>query len=47
LSRLDSAPQRVNISLPRSLLAEIDDYAKAHGATRSVFFAEAARTAMR
>lgn len=47
VSRIDPAPQRVNISLPRYLLAEIDDYAKAHGATRSGFLAEAARVAMR
>jgi predicted RNase H-like HicB family nuclease len=47
LSRVDSAPQRVNISLPRSLLSEIDNYARARGATRSGFLAEAARAAMR
>jgi metal-responsive CopG/Arc/MetJ family transcriptional regulator len=47
LSRVDVAPQRVNISLPRSLIAEIDAYARARGATRSGFLAEAARAAMR
>ncbi|MDR2113488.1 MAG: type II toxin-antitoxin system HicB family antitoxin [Candidatus Accumulibacter sp.] len=47
LSRVDAAPRRVNISLPRCLLAEIDEYAKARGATRSGFLAEAARAAMR
>lgn len=47
VSRIDPAPQRVNVSLPRYLLAEIDTYAKAHGATRSGFLAEAARAAMR
>ncbi|MDR2092958.1 MAG: type II toxin-antitoxin system HicB family antitoxin [Azoarcus sp.] len=47
LSRVDATPQRVNISLPRSLIAEIDDYARAHGATRSGFLAEAAKAAMR
>jgi len=46
VSRIDPAPQRVNISLPRYLLAEIDGYARAHGATRSGFLAEAARSAM-
>lgn len=47
ISRIDPTPQRVNISLPRHLLAEIDRYAKSHGATRSGFLAEAARSAMR
>jgi hypothetical protein len=47
LSRVDSTPQRVNISLPRSPLLEIDGYAKAHGVTRSGFLSEAARAAMR
>lgn len=46
LSRMDCTPQRVNISMPRNLIAEIDDYARAHGATRSGFLAEAARRAM-
>ena len=46
VSRIDPSPQRVNISLPRSLLAEIDRYASTHGATRSGFLAEAARAAM-
>ena len=39
--------EKINITLPRLLLAKIDSYAKAHGATRSGFLAEAARTAMR
>jgi predicted RNase H-like HicB family nuclease len=39
--------EKLNITLPRLLLAKIDDYAKAHGATRSGFLAEAARAAMR
>lgn len=47
VSRIDPAPRRVNVSLPRYLLAEIDHYAAAHGATRSGFLAEAARAAMR
>ena len=29
ISRLDSSPQRVNISLPLSLIAEVDHYARA------------------
>jgi hypothetical protein len=43
VSRIDPTPQRANVLLPRYLLAEIDCYAKAHGATRSGFLAEAAR----
>lgn len=39
--------EKVNITLPRILLSRIDDYAKAHGATRSGFLAQAARQAMR
>lgn len=39
--------EKINITLPRLLLAKIDNYAKAHGATRSGFLAEAARAAMR
>ena len=47
VSKIDPAPHRVNISLPRYLLTEIDNYAKSHGATRSGFLADAARMAMR
>jgi predicted RNase H-like HicB family nuclease len=39
--------EKVNITLPKVLLSRIDDYAKAHGATRSGFLAQAARQAMR
>lgn len=39
--------EKLNITLPRLLLAKIDDYARAHGETRSGFLAEAARLAMR
>jgi predicted RNase H-like HicB family nuclease len=46
-ARLDTRPVRLNISLPAGLAREIDDYARAHGATRSGFLAEAARSAMR
>jgi predicted RNase H-like HicB family nuclease len=37
---------RVNITLPRELLAEIDRYARAHGLTRSTFLARAAKGAL-
>lgn len=39
-------PARVNITLPRELLAEIDRYARAHGLTRSTFLALAAKGAL-
>lgn len=39
--------EKINITLPRLLLAKIDEYAKSHGSTRSGFLAEAARAAMR
>jgi predicted RNase H-like HicB family nuclease len=45
-AKLDTKPVRLNISLPQSLVNEIDAYAKAHGATRSGFLAQAAREAM-
>lgn len=47
VARFDGRAEKINITLPRRLLAKIDDYARAHGATRSGFLAEAARAAMR
>ena len=38
--------EKINITVPRLLLSRIDDYAKAHGATRSGFLVQAARLAM-
>ncbi len=38
--------EKINITVPRVLLARIDDYARTHGVTRSGFLAEAARHAM-
>lgn len=38
---------KINITVPRLILARIDDYAKRHGMSRSGFLVEAARTAMR
>jgi len=38
--------EKINITVPRRLLARIDEYARAHGATRSRFLADAARAAM-
>ena len=39
--------EKLNITLPRWLLAKIDEYARSHRKTRSGFLAEAARIAMR
>ena len=39
--------EKLNITLPRLLLAKIDEYARAHDKTRSGFLADAARMAMR
>ena len=38
--------EKINITVPRLILARIDDYAKAHGMSRSGFLVEAARSAM-
>jgi predicted RNase H-like HicB family nuclease len=46
LSRIDTRPVRLNISLPAHLVEQIDAYARSHGATRSGFLANAARQAM-
>jgi hypothetical protein len=50
VSRLDvrnnQKPMRINISIPAGLVHDIDNYARAHGATRSGFLAKAARQAM-
>jgi predicted RNase H-like HicB family nuclease len=46
VKRIDPTPQRVNISLPGSLLTQIDDYAQAHHLSRSGFLAKAAQEAI-
>ena len=38
--------EKINITLPRLLLAKIDEYARQKGVSRSGFLAEAARLAM-
>ena len=38
--------EKINITVPRLILARIDEYARAHGQSRSGFLVEAARTAM-
>ena len=47
VARYDGRAEKINITLPRRLLAKIDDYVKSHGATRSGFLADAARVAMK
>ena len=46
LSRIDSQPVRLNVSLPSNLVQQIDAWAKAHHMTRSGFLASAATQAM-
>lgn len=46
LSRIDTSPVRLNISLPANLVDEIDAFARSQGSTRSGFLAQAARQAM-
>jgi len=46
MSKLDPTPERVNISLPRFLLHNIDQYTKSHHETRSGFLARAAMQAL-
>lgn len=47
VSKIDPTPRRINVSLPRHLLSQIDAYAQAHHLTRSGFLAKAAPDAMR
>ena len=47
IERYFGPAEKINITLPRLLLARIDAYARAHGATRSGFLADAARAALR
>ena len=42
LEKLDSKPERINISLPRFVLSKIDDFTKARHETRSGFLSRAA-----
>ena len=46
LTRIDPMPKRVNISLPGSLLSQIDTFAQARHMSRSGFLAKAAQEAM-
>lgn len=46
-SRFEGKAEKINITLPRRLLARVDEYARARGMTRSGFLAQAAQQAMR
>ncbi len=46
LSRIETRPVRLNISLPSRLVQQIDAYASSHHMTRSGFLAKAAQQAM-
>ncbi len=45
-TRLATKPTRINVSLPRALVPQMDRYAKAHGMTRSGLIASAVRRVM-
>lgn len=47
VTKYEGKAEKINITLPRRLLAQIDEYAHTHGASRSGFLADAARAAMR
>ena len=44
--RFEGKSEKINITLPKRLLVQIDTCAKARGKTRSGFLADAARTAL-
>ena len=46
LSRFEGKAEKINITLTRRVLAQIDTYARAHGESRSGFLARAARQVM-
>ena len=46
LSRIDTRPVRLNVSLPANLVSQIDAWAQAHHMSRSGFLASAAAQAM-
>lgn len=47
LSRYQGKAEKINITIPRRLLARVDEYARARGESRSGFLARAAQEAMR
>lgn len=47
LSRIDTRPVRLNVSLPANVVQQVDAWASAHHMSRSGFLAQAALQAMR
>ena len=47
VSKYDGRTEKINITIPRRILAKVDDYAKSHGLTRSGFLVQAAERAIR
>ena len=45
--KFDGRAEKINITIPRRILAKVDDYAKSHGLTRSGFLVQAAERAIR
>lgn len=41
-SKYDGRTEKFNITIPRRILAQVDEYAKSHGMTRSGFLVQAA-----
>lgn len=46
-SAFEGEAEQIDVTLPKLLIKRIDDYARGKHLTRSVFFADAARAAMR
>ncbi len=47
LSAFENRTRRINVSLPESLLREIDSFARKNGLSRSAFLARAAKKALK
>ncbi len=47
VTRFQGKAEKINITIPRRILAKVDKYAKTHGLTRSGFLVQAAEQAMR
>jgi hypothetical protein len=46
-SKFDGRTEKINITIPRRILAKVDNYARSHGLTRSGFLVQAAERAIR
>ena len=44
--KFDGRAEKINITIPRKILAQVDDYAKSHGLSRSGFLVQAAQKAI-